>query len=225
MGLGKPSRRRATNQPGIQQWLALPAERHAAEAKTPQISQIVHETEAISPGGQHRNVTLERVSTGGTRHQAGFKRAVSGALSGAERMQKARMKRSLFPEEQAAARDADAARKRDERAPADGPTPEHHFCSKCKRWYWVPTGKKAYIVRDRRVWPSDRLQWWLPDTTPDNGWSSDDDETSHWEDDGQRLVCVECRKWKVPELPGESDDEDDIVFINDQLARKGTGGI
>ena len=41
-----------------------------------------------TPRGQHVQVILERVSTGGTRHQAQFERASTGPMSGAERMKK-----------------------------------------------------------------------------------------------------------------------------------------
>ena len=63
-----------------------------------------------TPRGQHVQVTLERISTGGTRHQAQFERASTGPMSGAERMKKQRARCSLFPETQASAREKDAER-------------------------------------------------------------------------------------------------------------------
>ena len=62
-----------------------------------------------TPRGQHVQVSLERISTGGTRHQAQFERASTGPMSGEERMKKQRA-RCLFPETQASAREKDAER-------------------------------------------------------------------------------------------------------------------
>ena len=76
-------------------------------------SQIVHETSAATPEGQHIKVTLERTSTGGTRREAAFKRGAAGPMSGAERAEKKRLKKSLFPDDQARSRTADAKRKRE----------------------------------------------------------------------------------------------------------------
>ena len=73
-------------------------------------SQMVQERTVSTPRGQHVQVTLERVSTGGTRHQAQFERASTGPMSGAERMKKQRARCSLFPETQASAREKDAER-------------------------------------------------------------------------------------------------------------------
>ena len=56
--------------------------------RTPQAqrpSQIVHESEIVSPEGNHVTIVMERVSTGGNRHAAEFKRSSSAAMSGAER--------------------------------------------------------------------------------------------------------------------------------------------
>ena len=97
------------------------ADRMAPKAKQPSCaqpasplrpSQIVNETSAVSTCGQHIEVTLERVSTGGTKHQAKFTRAASGAMSGAERAQKKRVRATLFPQQLATSRRTDSDRKR-----------------------------------------------------------------------------------------------------------------
>ena len=71
----------------------------------------VHESVTSSPEGNHVTVTMEQVSTGGTRHAAEFKRRSSGAMSDAERRKKARVRASLFPEKRAEALRTDAERK------------------------------------------------------------------------------------------------------------------
>lgn len=81
-------------------------------------SRMVQESTVSTPRGQHVQVTLERVSTGGTRHQAQFERASTGPMSGAERMKKQRARCSLFPETQASAREKDAERVAARRAAA-----------------------------------------------------------------------------------------------------------
>ena len=53
---------------------------------------------------------MEKVSTGGTRHEAQYKRPQSGQMNGSERMAKARARTSLFPDEAAAAREQNAGR-------------------------------------------------------------------------------------------------------------------
>ena len=73
-------------------------------------SQLVQEIPVSTPRGQHVQVSLERISTDGTRHQAQFERASTGPMSGAERMKKQRARCSLFPETQASAREKDAER-------------------------------------------------------------------------------------------------------------------
>ena len=221
IGMGKPSRRRATNQPDIRQWTSLqPAHEPPVTSSPQRTSQRVHESTEVSQSGQRRIVQLERVSTGGTRHHVQFQRARSGALSGAERKLKSRAKQSLFPEEQAAARDKDAARKREDRASHEisPPHPEYWFCSKCKRWRWQPTGMQTWLYRS---WPSQRLQWWLPDSKPDNGYSSDEEDSGvHWDADGN---CVECNQWKVepaefPELDDAQMDLLDAAFEEFKLS-------
>ena len=54
---------------------------------------------------------MERVSTGGTRYAAQFKRSSAGAMSDAERRKKARVRASLFPEKCAESLRTDAERK------------------------------------------------------------------------------------------------------------------
>jgi hypothetical protein len=81
-------------------------------------SQMVQEITVSTPRGQHVQVSLERISTGGTRHQAQFERASTGPMSGAERMKKQRARCSLFPETQASARENDAERVAARRAAA-----------------------------------------------------------------------------------------------------------
>ena len=73
-----------------------------------------------TPSGQHIQVTLERVSEGGTRHSAHFSRAApdSQPMAAAERGRKQRAVASLFPEKQAALRAKDSSRKRERSATA-----------------------------------------------------------------------------------------------------------
>jgi hypothetical protein len=73
-----------------------------------------------TPSGQHIQVTLERVSEGGTRHSAHFSRAApdSQPMTAAERGRKKRAVASLFPEKQAALRVKDSSRKRERSATA-----------------------------------------------------------------------------------------------------------
>jgi hypothetical protein len=75
-------------------------------------SQIVHEN-SPQPTTDGRNVVvvLERRSTGGTRHEAQFRRA-AGTMSGAARKKKERVRASLFPQKQREARARDARRNR-----------------------------------------------------------------------------------------------------------------
>ena len=73
-----------------------------------------------TPSGQHIQVTLERVSEGGTRHSLHFSRAApdSQPMTAAERGRKKRAVASLFPEKQAALRVKDSSRKRERSATA-----------------------------------------------------------------------------------------------------------
>ena len=84
-------------------------------------SQVVNESTAYSQTGQHIVISMDRVSTGGTRHVAQFHRQTDGPMSAAERAKKKRVRASLFPKEHAVARSLDATRKREakERAAED----------------------------------------------------------------------------------------------------------
>jgi hypothetical protein len=74
-------------------------------------SQIVHErTVASTPQGQNVVVAMERISTGGTHHEARYQRPASGSMSGSQRMSKIRARTSLFPERESAAREANRSR-------------------------------------------------------------------------------------------------------------------
>ena len=92
---------------------------HTPQAQRP--SQKVQESEIVSPKGNHVTIRMERVSTGGTRHAAEFKRKSSGAMSGAERMKKARVRATLFPDRQAMSLRTDAERKHTSRAAHESP--------------------------------------------------------------------------------------------------------
>ena len=100
------------------EWIALtepklPAPRPARSPPRP--SQIVSETSKATPTGQHVVVTLERTSTGGTRREAQFTTAAAGAMSAAERAQKKRKRKELFPQQCATDRQAEVKRRRDAR--------------------------------------------------------------------------------------------------------------
>ena len=84
----------------------------------------------MSPEGRHIDVVMERVSTGGTRHQAHFRRSALTPMTGQERMAKNRARKSLFAEQAAADRQQDTDRKRKQRelANVSAPDPDHIFC-------------------------------------------------------------------------------------------------
>lgn len=86
----------------------------AAESQAARPTQVVHESTMPSPGGNSLIVQMERLSTGGTRHQAQFHRGHSARLTDAERSAKMRARRSLFPEAHtiAKAKHAAAAKQR-----------------------------------------------------------------------------------------------------------------
>ena len=67
-------------------------------------SHTVREISALTTGKKHILVKMERMSTGGTRRGAQFKRAAQGPMSAAARKRKERLRASLFPKHQAAAR-------------------------------------------------------------------------------------------------------------------------
>ena len=95
------------------EWIPLPFSAAPEALGGQQLSQVVFEDVGVpTPTKQHVKVTLERTSTGGTRHEAQFKRAAIGAMSGAERSEKRRKRASLFPQQQAAVREKDVQRKR-----------------------------------------------------------------------------------------------------------------
>ena len=77
----------------------------ASTAAAERPSQVVHErTLASTPKGQDVTVMMERVSTGGTRHEALYERPQSGPMSGSQRMAKTRARTTLFPDKAAAER-------------------------------------------------------------------------------------------------------------------------
>eukprot|EP00966_Prymnesium_polylepis_P246932 5710466-Prymnesium_polylepis.1 len=101
-------------------------------------SQAVLESSAATPNGKNIVVTLERTSTGGTRHEAQFQRAAGGAMSAAERANKKRKRATLFPAKDKAAHEKDAERKRKAAAP-----PEAVAAAEC-------TEEEAEIVERRK---------------------------------------------------------------------------
>ena len=82
--------------------------------------QDYQEASTTTPTGQNIQVTLERVSEGGTRRTAHFSRAApeSQAMTAAERARKKRAVASLYPEKEAALRAKDSSRKRERSAMA-----------------------------------------------------------------------------------------------------------
>ena len=56
-------------------------------------------------------VQMERLSTGGTRHEALYERPASGAMSDSQRAAKTRARTQLFPDKAAASREKDSGRK------------------------------------------------------------------------------------------------------------------
>ena len=82
-------------------WFSLPMSAASVGGQRP--SQVVRESPPVlTPEKQHKVVTMERTSTGGTRREAQFKRAAKGPMSGAEREAKRRRRASLFPQQQVA---------------------------------------------------------------------------------------------------------------------------
>ena len=93
------------------EWFSLPMSAASVGGQRP--SQVVRESPPVlTPEKQHKVVTMERTSTGGTRREAQFKRAAIGPVSGAEREAKRRRRASLFPQQQVALREKDVQRKR-----------------------------------------------------------------------------------------------------------------
>jgi hypothetical protein len=98
---------------GQLEWIPLPMTAAPEAFGGQRLSQVVFEDVGVpTPTKGHIIVTLERTSTGGTRHEAQFKRAAVQAMSGAERSEKRRKRASLFPQQQAAVREKDVQRKR-----------------------------------------------------------------------------------------------------------------
>ena len=64
-----------------------------------------------TPAGQNEVVRMDRLSTGGTRHEAHYQRPLSGPMSDQQRSAKTRARTTLFPDRAAAARETDAGRK------------------------------------------------------------------------------------------------------------------
>ena len=93
------------------EWVPLPMTAAPTAMGGQRLSQIVYEYEAPTPTGQHKRVTLEHTSTGGTWREAHFKRAASGPMSGAERAVKRRRRAALFPQKARAVRVKDVQRK------------------------------------------------------------------------------------------------------------------
>jgi hypothetical protein len=96
------------------EWIAL-APVPSVDGDDPPLrpSQIVREpTPTPTPTkGEHLIVTMERVSTGGTKYVAQFTRAGSGAMSGAERAMKKRRRAQLFRPQKAELEVAERAAK------------------------------------------------------------------------------------------------------------------
>jgi len=86
----------------------------AAAPSSPKQTHQIQETSTKTPTGQHIKVTLERMSEGGTRHEANFTRAApeSAPMTAAERARKKRALTALYPDHQAEVRARDSARKR-----------------------------------------------------------------------------------------------------------------
>ena len=91
-----PSSKKAKKQRDLREWVGP-----ATPAAPPRPSQVVQESTSLSPEGRHIEVVMERVSTGGTRHQAHFRRSALTPMTGQERMAKNRARKSLFAEQAA----------------------------------------------------------------------------------------------------------------------------
>lgn len=101
----------------------------APSAEDVRPSQTVHEVQSVTPNkGERLRITMERLSTGGTRHTAQVEVAGDGPMSGSERMAKARARLSLFPERQLGEREKHAAREAMRRAAT-----QQVICLECER--------------------------------------------------------------------------------------------
>ena len=114
-----PSSKKAKKQRDLREWVGP-----ATPAAPPRPSQVVQESTSLSPEGRHIDVVMERVSTGGTRHQAHFRRSALTPMTGQERMAKNRARKSLFAEQAAADRQQDTDRKRKQRELAKVSAPD-----------------------------------------------------------------------------------------------------
>ena len=105
-------------------WIEAPSAASDLAPLTPhRSSQSVHESKTLTPEGNHETIALERLSTGGTRYAAEFKRSSTGAMSDAERRKKARLRASLFPEKRAESLRTNAERMHTARIAHDSPAP------------------------------------------------------------------------------------------------------
>ena len=105
-------------------WIEAPSAASDLAPLTPhRSSQSVHESKTLTPEGNHETIALERLSTGGTRYAAEFKRSSTVAMSDAERRKKARLRASLFPEKRAESLRTNAERMHTARIAHDSPAP------------------------------------------------------------------------------------------------------
>ena len=95
------------------EWKELPAPSAPKPTHTPERpSQHVSKSEAPSTGKQNIVVTLERLSTGGTKRMVQMKRPAGRVMTGGERSKLGRLKASLFPSRHLLLREKDAERHR-----------------------------------------------------------------------------------------------------------------
>ena len=99
-----------------------------------------HEVDGPSTPGGHITVTADRTSTGGTRREVQFVK--SNPMTAGERATKKRRLQALFPKIQAAARAADAKRKREA-------TPDEADLAACRTK--KAAADKARLQREREV--------------------------------------------------------------------------
>ena len=135
-------------------WLALPEHGQATPQRP---SQIVHESTAPDDTGQHTVITMERVSTGGTRYVRQFQRQQADApMSAAERAKKKRVRATLFPHKIAAARTKDRSRKRDAKlCAADDSDPDEN------PQQMTPTTAETVLQQYRRKSVQSCVDWML----------------------------------------------------------------
>ena len=136
------------------EWLALPEHGQATPQRP---SQIVHESTARDGTGQRAVITMERVSTGGTRYVRHFQRQQADApMSAAERAKKKRVRATLFPHKVAAARSKDRSRKRDAKlCAADDSDPDEN------PQQMTPTTAETVLQQYRRKAVQSCVDWML----------------------------------------------------------------